>query len=496
MAAGERLQVLKKSSRKRFRPSVAVLVGLCICVQTAPFTAFAVNTPKPAPSSASLQPDASASRPAVIGNSDTKRYHLPGMPYYHQVEKYHRVYFNSEQEAMDSGYYKAGTGKDLADRKSQDSRSAAKELPPAAHPPAPAALPAASRPQAKPASHGANYIFVAACLLFMILLAGPFLPAILEIIRKKDADPLFISSNYSKDPRYFGKSYKQILKRAIAGLPAAPQISEVMLSKKESIQITQSISIPDSEKLANLLFVQGNLASGAGVHFQKEVYVAGDSDNGPYNIFRTLAAEGNVILGEATMFERWLDAEGDLEAGANCHLGVSAACGGRLRLGKGCSFRRLYGMPVATGKIRTPPDIDDPDEQPSGPSGPASSFIRKTAGWIEPESILYGDIIFLNDVRIGRHCVAHGSIKCYGDIRLEEHVTIHGNIFADGSIIIGRSAVIGGHIFSQNETIVSEDSVISRPDVIKSVLGKKSVRLSPNVTIYGYISTEGEGTVS
>ncbi len=476
--------------------SLAVLiVGIWAFIQTAPFTAFAVNTP-PVSSSAVIQPDAAKSRPAVIGNSDTKRYHLPGMPYYHKVEKYHRVYFNSEQEAIAQGYYKAGTGKDLAGRKSQNNRIAAKQPDLAAHPSSRSAPQVISKPRAKSTPDGANYIFAAACLLFMILLAGPFLPAILEMIRKKDADPLFISSNYSKDPRYFGKSYKQIINRAIAGLPAASQLSDVMLSKKESIQITQSISIPGSQEYAHLLFVQGDLTSGAGVHFKKEVYVAGDSDTGPDNIFRVLAAEGNVTLGEATRFERWLDAEGDLAAGANCHLGISAACGGSLRLGKGCSFRRLYGMPVATGEIRRPPDIDSPDTQPAGPSGPASSLIRKTASRIEPESILYGNIVFLHDVHIGRHCVAHGSIKCYGDITLEEHVTIHGNIFADGSIIIGRGAVISGHIFSQNETLVSEDSVISRPEVIKSVLGKKSVRLSPNVTIYGYISTEGEGTVS
>lgn len=50
----------------------------------------------------------------VVGNSDTRRYHLPGMPYYDKVKAYHRVYFNSEQEAIESGYYKAGTGSDLS----------------------------------------------------------------------------------------------------------------------------------------------------------------------------------------------------------------------------------------------------------------------------------------------------------------------------------------------------------------------------------------------
>ena len=43
----------------------------------------------------------------VIGNSDSKRYHLPGMTYYDQVEAHHRVEFHSEEEAIKAGYRKA-----------------------------------------------------------------------------------------------------------------------------------------------------------------------------------------------------------------------------------------------------------------------------------------------------------------------------------------------------------------------------------------------------
>jgi len=60
-----------------------------------------------------VEKEASTVKVIVVGNKDTKRYHLPGMPNYNKVDKYHRVYFNSEQEAIDNGYYKAGTGKDL-----------------------------------------------------------------------------------------------------------------------------------------------------------------------------------------------------------------------------------------------------------------------------------------------------------------------------------------------------------------------------------------------
>ncbi|MGZ3649151.1 MAG: tetratricopeptide repeat protein [Syntrophales bacterium] len=43
----------------------------------------------------------------VIGNRDSKRYHLPGMKFYDKVLEYHRVTFNSEEEAIKAGYHKA-----------------------------------------------------------------------------------------------------------------------------------------------------------------------------------------------------------------------------------------------------------------------------------------------------------------------------------------------------------------------------------------------------
>jgi cytoskeletal protein RodZ len=43
----------------------------------------------------------------VIGNRDSKRYHLPGMKYYDKVLAYHRVEFDFEEEAIQAGYHKA-----------------------------------------------------------------------------------------------------------------------------------------------------------------------------------------------------------------------------------------------------------------------------------------------------------------------------------------------------------------------------------------------------
>jgi opacity protein-like surface antigen len=52
----------------------------------------------------------------VIGNKVTKRYLVFGMPGYNKVKKNHRIYFNSEKQAIAHGYNKAGIGKDLTGR--------------------------------------------------------------------------------------------------------------------------------------------------------------------------------------------------------------------------------------------------------------------------------------------------------------------------------------------------------------------------------------------
>ncbi len=60
-----------------------------------------------APVKTSPASPAPAQKVKVIGNRDSKRYHLPGMKYYNAVEAYHRVEFDSEADAIKAGYYKA-----------------------------------------------------------------------------------------------------------------------------------------------------------------------------------------------------------------------------------------------------------------------------------------------------------------------------------------------------------------------------------------------------
>ena len=59
---------------------------------------------------------AGSSKKVVIGNKDTKGYCLSGMSCYNKVNKNHRIYFKSEEQAIAEGYHKAGTYKNLTGR--------------------------------------------------------------------------------------------------------------------------------------------------------------------------------------------------------------------------------------------------------------------------------------------------------------------------------------------------------------------------------------------
>jgi cytoskeletal protein RodZ len=73
----------------------------------APKRASAIDTASSPAVLSGGQPSSLSTVGGIIGNRDTKRYHLPGMKYYDKVKAYHRVIFQSEREAIRAGYVKA-----------------------------------------------------------------------------------------------------------------------------------------------------------------------------------------------------------------------------------------------------------------------------------------------------------------------------------------------------------------------------------------------------
>lgn len=352
-------------------------------------------------------------------------------------------------------------------------------------------------------------------LVFFILLLIPFIPAVVELIRPRDALPLFIRMDYSKEPRYFGRSFKGILKNSVSA-DTSPGIREVKLSRNEKVEIARSRRIGIGENVDHILYIIGDLVSEDKARLNKEVYVTGDASIGSMNTLRAIACEGGLYLSSNVSIDRWADAEGRVEAGDSCDLGINISSGNELRIGKGCKFKRLYGTPIITYSLEglcpsnsLKEDIfeDLKGLRPSMDSGniDRQSTIRAVSddAWIvdkdcmtvPPLTRVEGNLIVKKDLTVRNGCAIVGSIKTYGDLTLESGVRISGNVFSEGDIEIGEYSTIAGDIFSQGGITIKGKARIGSPGEIKSVIGKMSIRLGPDVIIYGYVMTEGSGIV-
>ena len=96
-----RSEVSKQPAAIDTAPAVQTVAPAGISPSSPPATALPAITP------AAPEEKTADKTVRVVANRDSKRYHLPGMKYFDQVLAHHRVFFDSEEDAVAAGYRKA-----------------------------------------------------------------------------------------------------------------------------------------------------------------------------------------------------------------------------------------------------------------------------------------------------------------------------------------------------------------------------------------------------
>ncbi len=374
-----------------------------------------------------------------------------------------------------------------------------------------------------------SWPIVFAILLFLIMILIPFFIALQELFKPKDNQPLYIDMLHLKDPFYFGSSFKKIFFDSINQNGFPENCSEIKLSKKEIIDIRDSISLPPKTRINNLLYVRGDMKTGDKSIFSKEVYASGECTIGNKNVLRSLYSEEDILLGSQVKVGRWVYSENNISIQTGSRLGRNVACRGQLALGRNCKYASLFGNPIITlngsGEIddtlykgieypETRPlkrDLewiiyrkhlsvnctDDCDNENSQYKRDIETHFKVNGSYIRTQhsSIIEPNFISRKNLEIGRNNIIYGCIKCYRDISIGRDTIVYGNIFAEGNIEINENCILLGNVFSQAGIFIKKNVKISRPGFIKSVIGKKRVEMGKDVVIFGYVLTEGEGII-
>jgi predicted acyltransferase (DUF342 family) len=380
----------------------------------------------------------------------------------------------------------------------------------------------------------------------------PFLIAIKELLKPKDNKPLYINMFHSKDPLYFGRAFKNKVADAIGPLESGQALEtgtmKLRISKSEPVEICDTKAIPDDSRMNHIFYIRNDFTIGDRTILRKDVYVKGDSRIGSHNALRTIYGEGDIRLGENCHVSRWLCSEKNIHVGPGGNLGRNAACTGRLELDPGCRFQSLFAGPVLTTGTENPGNLLETDtaeimslDYPTRielPVKPAWKIIkghisvncddeclnnhedknsgRKVCCGIEPGrepcheshwhvtrdqvaiealTTIATTFVARQELVVKEFCKIMGAIKGFKNVILKENVEVHGDIFAEGNIIIENNCTLLGNVFSQSEIYIGNGVRISRPQSIKSVIGKKKIEIGRNTLIFGYVLSEGQGFV-
>jgi len=341
---------------------------------------------------------------------------------------------------------------------------------------------------------------------FVLLICLPFLPGLSEVYWPRDRYPLPIDTQYTKDPRYLGKSARKVFAAAVEKAPEGDGPHLLWMSHEEQVVVSGKRDIAAKTAMDQVLYVGGDLTTGEECIFAKDIYATGAADLGDGNSVRTLAADGDLNLGEGARVMRWVDSEQDLTVAEDCDLGHSASCAGHLALSNAVTFRRLYGRLVTTPGGESV--IDDPQVEAmmSESSGSRKNpekirDIKDVADYrsgnfeVPDGDRCDGPLIVLGDLVCGKGAAISGQIRVHGKVLIGSGAIINGDIFAEGSVTIGKEAVVTGNVFSQEHVEVGAWTGIGRSGSVKTIVGKRSVTLAEGVRLHGYVLTDGRGKV-
>lgn len=332
------------------------------------------------------------------------------------------------------------------------------------------------------------------------MLSLTLLPALREVIQRKDAAPLPVRRD-DGNIRNFARSFRRYIAPLRTELIASAQQESVAESRlpngSPALMIGKTGAYSFSESRIEVLAMFAKpVQLGDNLIFTRDIYAGDRLEAGKNNIFRAVLGENDVVLEEESRVLRWLHAEGGVIAGQNTHLYGRCSAEKFIHLSAGCRFERLYAPMIVTG-INAGACSSIPARQ-TGTDGLASrsrgrSRIHGDLHLGSGEMFL-GDIVATGAIHIDRESRVVGSAKANADIELCEQGEIDGSLISSGTIRVARNCFLKGPVLAEKEIILGAGARVGTPDSPTTISAPR-IRIAPDCVIHGTIWARVEGSV-
>ena len=290
--------------------------------------------------------------------------------------------------------------------------------------------------------------------------ALPFVPALREAYRRRDAAPLAIADRYDED-RHHG--------------PAAAAPAE------RGATVARGGVAPAHAALGTVLVAGRTFRGGPGLALGA-LRVGEVARLAPGTVVRDRVAVGESIA-----------------VGAGSTLSGSVEAGRTLWLAPGCQFERAHAPTVRVeggpGHTLAPTRRARPVALPEGALVGAGRALVPGDLHLEDGARYDGDLVVTGDLSLGAGAWVRGSVKARGDLALGPDAVVDGSAFAEGDLALGAQAEVAGVAAAGGTLSLGPASRVGRPDALATATGRV-VTAEGGAVVHGTLWAEEDGHVA
>jgi predicted acyltransferase (DUF342 family) len=354
-------------------------------------------------------------------------------------------------------------------------------------------------------------------VMALVLTVLPFVPAIVEWRKKRDAAPLAVVYASEVDVRHFARGFREFVESHLRGVLDACRGSntsqrgtladgtpylvvggaraDVLTDEETADRAAHSVVLS-----CNDVFLPQETM------FLPEVYADGTIRGGERNIYRAVLAEEDIRMDSESTSLRWLHAARSIQVGSDSVLFGRASADTLIRLERGCRFERLHapriefcfeaeadefagGMTYRESALLRPRDLPNPVEVRVG------RWLIDGNVEIPPGKIVKADLVVTGTlwVRPGVHIV--GSVKSRKDMHLAKGVEIDGAVVSAQNIHIGNGCRLYGPVIAERSINVGAGAVIGTANQPTTV-SAENIDVEPGAVAHGSVWAHGVGRVT
>jgi predicted acyltransferase (DUF342 family) len=350
--------------------------------------------------------------------------------------------------------------------------------------------------------------FLILLLIGFAWLLLPLIPAIRELLKPTDTDPLKVVSRESSAISFFANNFRSFF------LTQADQYNFSSLKDFEPATFSDGtpfirvqgrgrfpVRHDSSQDLVDYLVIVGNDAVFPdNTTFLREIYAVRSMTGGRSCIYRAILAEERLTIPEDCIVLRWAHCVEKFSVGDYTVLHGRASSDRALVLGQDVQFEWIAAPVISVGPLEEKAEVKkgidglvtfefkDMIEMPGG-----KGTYRCVGDLpIGNRNLVTGSLVVTGELDIGEETVIKGNLKCYGKTSIGAGCVVEGSIVTRSPLQIGENCVVNGPVISEEEITIGAGSVIGT-EQINATISAPQIYLNKGVVIKGMVIAESEG---